>query len=48
MVRPDGTGEPTQEELDRAFPPPRPQRPRQPEQRSAPPSESTQPRPYTT
>jgi len=42
MIRPDGTGEPTQEELDRAFPPPRS---RQPEPRSTPPSESTQPRP---
>jgi penicillin-binding protein 1A len=33
MVRPDGTGEPTQQELDQAFPPqqqPPPQRPRQP------------------
>ena len=46
MIRPDGTGEPTQEELDRAFPPPQPQRPRQPEPRSTPPSESAQPRPY--
>jgi penicillin-binding protein 1A len=45
MIRPDGTGEPTQEELDRAFPPPQP-RSRQPEPRSTPPSESAQPRPY--
>jgi penicillin-binding protein 1A len=33
MIRPDGTGEPTQQELDQAFPPqqqPPPQRPRQP------------------
>jgi penicillin-binding protein 1A len=55
MVRPDGTGEPTQQELDQAFPPqqqprqppPQPQRqpqPRQPE--STPPSDSPQPRPY--
>lgn len=44
MIRPDGTGEPTQEELDRAFPPP--PRSRQPEPRSTPPSESTQPRTY--
>jgi penicillin-binding protein 1A len=49
MIRPDGTGEPTQEELDQAFPPPRQQRSpaqRQPEPRSTPPSESAQPRPY--
>ena len=45
MIRPDGTGEPTQEELDRAFPPPQPQRQRQPDPRSTP-SESAQPRPY--
>jgi len=44
MIRPDGTGEPTQEELDRAFPPPQP-RQRQPDLRSTP-SESAQPRPY--
>ena len=29
MVRPDGTGEPTQQELDRAFPPQQPQYPSQ-------------------
>ena len=46
MIRPDGTGEPTQEELDRAFPPPQP-RQRQPDPRSTP-SESAQPRPYAT
>nr|NUR37762.1 PBP1A family penicillin-binding protein [Sphingomonas sp.] len=55
MVRPDGTGEPTQQELDQAFPPqqqPRqPQQPpRQPPQRqpeSTPPPEPPQPRPNT-
>jgi penicillin-binding protein 1A len=53
MVRPDGTGEPTEQELDQAFPPqqPQPQRPprnppqREPE-RSTPPAEAPQPRPY--
>ncbi len=30
MVRPDGTGEPTQQELDQAFPPQQQQQPRQP------------------
>ena len=50
MVRPDGTGEPTQQELDQAFPPAIPQqqqpqpRPRQPDPRSVPPSEPTEPR----
>jgi penicillin-binding protein 1A len=45
MVRPDGTGEPTQQELDQAFPPQPPPRqpPRQPE--STPPPEPPQPRP---
>jgi penicillin-binding protein 1A len=46
MVRPDGTGDPTQQELDQAFPPP--QQPRQPvpppPQSTAPPDPS-QPRP---
>jgi penicillin-binding protein 1A len=55
MVRPDGTGEPTQQELDQAFPPqqqPRqpnpPQRPptqRQPQPESTPPPDTPQPRP---
>jgi penicillin-binding protein 1A len=37
MVRPDGTGEPTQQELDRAFPPQQPQYPqRQPQPQPAP------------
>ncbi len=51
LVRPDGTGEPSQQELDQAFPPgtapPRqpPPPPRQPD-RSTPPPEPTQPRPY--
>jgi penicillin-binding protein 1A len=59
MVRPDGTGEPSQQDLDRAFPPqqpPYPQQqqapnppPRQPQQQpeSEPPTDSSQPRPYT-
>jgi penicillin-binding protein 1A len=53
MVRPDGTGEPTEQELDQAFPPqqaqpqrpPRNPPPREPE-RSTPPAEAPQPRPY--
>src|SRR5438270_2774807 len=53
MVRPDGTGEPNQQELDQAFPPqpqrqPQPQRPQrqpQPSPESTPPSEPPQPRP---
>jgi penicillin-binding protein 1A len=50
MVRPDGTGEPTQQELDQAFPP-QPQEPQQPRQqppsepRSAPPADPSEPRP---
>ena len=56
MVRPDGTGDPTQQDLDQAFPPPQPreQRPRayppqrEPEPGSAPPSEAPQPRSYAT
>jgi penicillin-binding protein 1A len=40
MVRPDGTGEPTQQELDRAFPPQQPQQQRpQPQPAPARPSE---------
>jgi len=55
MVRPDGTGDPTQQELDQAFPPqqqPPPPRqpqyppPRQPQPESAPPPDPAQPRPY--
>ena len=53
-IRPDGTGEPSQQELDQAFPPqqqpqtrpPPPPRPSEP--RSAPPSEPPQPRPNAT
>jgi len=56
MVRPDGTGEPTQQELDQAFPPqqqpqqPQQQPPRRPQPRQqpdplAPTPEPTQPRP---
>ena len=59
LVRSDGTGEPSQQELDQAFPPqpgarppivprqPPPPQPRQPDPRSAPPPEPTEPRPYT-
>jgi len=38
MVRPDGTGEPTQQDLDRAFPPqqPQPQQPRPPQPQPVP------------
>ncbi len=48
-IRPDGTGEPTQQELDRAFPPQQQQQPnqypqqRQPEPGSAPPPNPSQP-----
>src|SRR5438105_7975889 len=48
MVRPDGTGEPTQQELDQAFPPQQqPGNPpqRQPPQDSVPAPEPSQPRP---
>jgi penicillin-binding protein 1A len=49
MIRPDGTGEPTQQELDQAFPPPsQPRRPspqRQPLPQSTPPPDPLQPRP---
>jgi penicillin-binding protein 1A len=53
MVRPDGTGEPNQQELDQAFPPqpqrqpPRQPTPRQPQQPqdSTPPADPLQPRP---
>jgi penicillin-binding protein 1A len=59
LVRPDGTGEPSQQELDQAFPPqPRsPPQPRQPQPQPrqpvpqdplAPRPEPTQPRPYAT
>jgi penicillin-binding protein 1A len=55
-IRPDGTGEPSQQDLDQAFPPqqqpqPRPplqSAPRPPEPRSEPPSEPPQPRPNVT
>jgi penicillin-binding protein 1A len=51
VVRPDGTGEPTQQELDQAFPPqqsqpPQPQQ-RQPEPESPPP-DAPQPGGYAT
>ncbi len=54
LVRPDGTGEPTQQELDQAFPPEqRQQQPRQPypperqpDPRSSPPPEPSEARPY--
>jgi penicillin-binding protein 1A len=57
MVRPDGTGEPSQQELDQAFPPqapqqqPRPPEPRMvrpPEPRSTPPPDPSQPRAEAT
>ena len=58
MVRPDGTGDPSQQELDQAFPPQQPQQPqpqRHPQPQPQPqPQESTQPpgppqpRPQTT
>jgi penicillin-binding protein 1A len=51
-MRPDGTGEPSQQELDQAFPPQQPQnRPPQPrpaEPRSAPPADPSEPRPNGT
>jgi penicillin-binding protein 1A len=55
MVRPDGTGDPTQQELDQAFPPqPQPQPrqpqyppPRPPQPQSTPPPDPSQPRPVT-
>jgi len=54
MVRPDGTGDPTQDELDQAFPPQQQQQPPQRQPQPPPRPESTQPpdpaqpRPYTT
>ena len=58
MVRPDGTGEPSQQELDQAFPPAQPQQPQQQPPRRpptrpqpdplAPTPEPTQPRPHLT
>ena len=49
MVRPDGTGVPTQEDLDRAFPPQQPQQrqPQPPDPRSPPPADPTEPRAET-
>jgi len=53
MVRPDGTGDPSQQELDQAFPP-QPQRQPVPPQRlpqpqpSTPPPDPLQPRPGTS
>jgi penicillin-binding protein 1A len=50
MVRSDGTGEPTQQELDQAFPPQQSPPPRQPqpqEPRSAPAADPSEPRPNT-
>jgi penicillin-binding protein 1A len=46
VVRPDGTGEPSQQELDQAFPPDQQQR-RQPQPGSAVPPDATEPRPET-
>jgi penicillin-binding protein 1A len=45
MVRPDGSGEPSQQELDQAFPPAQQQQ--QPDPRSAPPPDPPEPRPFT-
>ncbi|MFL6759804.1 transglycosylase domain-containing protein [Sphingomonas sp.] len=51
MVRPDGTGEPSQQELDQAFPPQPQRQPANPRQRqpqpqdSVPPPDPSQPRP---
>jgi penicillin-binding protein 1A len=50
MIRPDGTGDPTQQELDQAFPPqPQPRQVQPPppptDPRSAPPADPSQPRP---
>jgi penicillin-binding protein 1A len=42
MIRPDGTGDPTQQELDQAFPPPQPQ---QQQRQSPPPQPPPQPQP---
>jgi len=42
MIRPDGTGDPTQQELDQAFPPPQPQ---QQQRQSPPPQPRPQPQP---
>jgi penicillin-binding protein 1A len=53
LIRPDGTGEPSQEELDQAFPPqqqprqPQPQRQPPPQPESTPPPDPLQPRPNT-
>ena len=53
MVRPDGTGEPSQQELDQAFPPQQQRQPQrqpqpQPQPQSTPPSDPLQPRPDGT
>ena len=49
MVRPDGTGDPSQQQLDEAFPPPQrpPQAPppQQPDPRLPPPADPSEPRP---
>ena len=46
MIRPDGTGDPTQQELDQAFPPqpPQPQQQRPQDPRSPPPTDPSEPR----
>ncbi|MES2137206.1 MAG: PBP1A family penicillin-binding protein [Pseudomonadota bacterium] len=54
MIRPDGTGDPSQQELDQAFPPhqqprqpiPQPTPPRQPQPDSTQPPDPTEPRPH--
>ena len=45
MIRPDGTGEPTQQELDQAFPPQQPQRQPQREPQRPPPPDPLAPQP---
>ena len=45
MVRPDGTGEPSQQELDQAFPPQQQNRPSTPENPQRPRPQAPQPRP---
>ena len=48
IIRPDGTGEPTQQELDQAFPPqPRQPQPQPTDPRSVPPPDPSEPRPQT-
>jgi penicillin-binding protein 1A len=43
MIRPDGTGDPTQQELDQAFPPPQQPQPQQQQRQPPPPQPRPQP-----